>query len=113
MTAGKAELVRRLNATGMAPEMCESYFYTLKQFLNAKMTKIEFEDALRAILPPDKVPVHNNLIKEILRASCAKREGTRRDLCNGFVHDMLTIFIHNGIAANCRRFGSACIGAGT
>eukprot|EP00190_Bangiopsis_sp_CCMP1999_P007432 CAMPEP_0198725120 /NCGR_PEP_ID=MMETSP1475-20131203/2491_1 /TAXON_ID= ORGANISM="Unidentified sp., Strain CCMP1999" /NCGR_SAMPLE_ID=MMETSP1475 /ASSEMBLY_ACC=CAM_ASM_001111 /LENGTH=536 /DNA_ID=CAMNT_0044486829 /DNA_START=229 /DNA_END=1839 /DNA_ORIENTATION=+ len=66
-----------MSAAGLGPEMCESYFLTLKQFITARLSKIDFEDSLRKILPPDKISEHNKLIKDILRAAHEKRDGVR------------------------------------
>eukprot|EP00189_Rhodosorus_marinus_P010705 CAMPEP_0184741858 /NCGR_PEP_ID=MMETSP0315-20130426/4864_1 /TAXON_ID=101924 /ORGANISM="Rhodosorus marinus, Strain UTEX LB 2760" /LENGTH=589 /DNA_ID=CAMNT_0027212389 /DNA_START=549 /DNA_END=2318 /DNA_ORIENTATION=- len=74
-TLGRADLFKQLNANGLAPELCESYLYVLKQFLTAKTTKIEFEASLRKVLPANKISVHNDLVRHILRSACAKKDG--------------------------------------
>mmetsp|Transcript_30410 Transcript_30410/g.74118 ORF Transcript_30410/g.74118 Transcript_30410/m.74118 type:complete len:390 (-) Transcript_30410:409-1578(-) len=72
---GRAEIVRRLKGHGLAPEVCEGYFQVLRQFLTAASTKREFETNLRELLTDGQIVFHNQLIRDILRAAHAKRDG--------------------------------------
>uniref|UniRef100_A0A7S3ELF5 Uncharacterized protein n=1 Tax=Rhodosorus marinus TaxID=101924 RepID=A0A7S3ELF5_9RHOD len=74
-TLGRADLLKQLTANGLDPELCENYLHVLKQFLTAKSTKIEFEASLRKVLPANKISVHNDLVRYILRSACAKKDG--------------------------------------
>jgi Transcriptional regulator of RNA polII, SAGA, subunit len=73
---GKPDIVRkRILAAGISSDDCEKYIHVLRQFLAARLTKSRFEVELLKVLPKDKIPVHNALIRELLCRAQQKREG--------------------------------------
>lgn len=67
---------KRLQAAGLSPESCDKYILTLRAFLNARMTKVQFEADMATILPAEKINVHNAIILDLLhRATTRRSEG--------------------------------------
>ncbi len=76
MTASRADyLHQRLAAEGLSSDAISGYIETLRQFLTAKLTKIQFEDEIAKHLPKDKYGAHNRIIIELLQRAQVKREG--------------------------------------
>lgn len=76
MTASRADFLhQRLAAEGLSPDAIAGYIETLRQFLTAKINKIQFEDEIAKHLPKDKYAVHNRIIIDLLQRAQVKREG--------------------------------------
>mmetsp|Transcript_13535 Transcript_13535/g.24270 ORF Transcript_13535/g.24270 Transcript_13535/m.24270 type:complete len:454 (-) Transcript_13535:97-1458(-) len=69
----RTELTKQLTAAGMSPETCENYTKLLRNLFSAQMTKIEFEASLRKLLPPDKLRIHNQLIRLIISSALNRK----------------------------------------
>ncbi|XP_051114058.1 uncharacterized protein LOC127239780 [Andrographis paniculata] len=61
----KAQMVKKLG-----PEGSKQYFYCLTKFLSLKLTKVEFNKLCLRIIGRDNLPLHNQLIRSILRNAC-------------------------------------------
>lgn len=74
------DIHQRLQREGLSPEICERYIQILSGFLNARMTKVQYEHEMLAILPPDKKSMHNEIIKDLLRKAMTRRENNLPNL---------------------------------
>lgn len=61
----KAQLVKKLG-----PERSKRYFYYLNRLLSQKLTKAEFDKLCFLTLGRENLPLHNQLIRSILRNAC-------------------------------------------
>ncbi|XVE53466.1 hypothetical protein DITRI_Ditri03aG0005700 [Diplodiscus trichospermus] len=61
----KAQIVRKLGA-----ERSKRYFYNLNRFLSQKLSKSEFDKSCYRILGRENLPLHNQLIRSILKNAC-------------------------------------------
>ncbi|XWS17919.1 hypothetical protein CRYUN_Cryun33cG0109700 [Craigia yunnanensis] len=61
----KAHIVRKLGA-----ERSKKYFYNLSRFLSQKLSKSEFDKSCYRILGRENLPLHNQLIRSILKNAC-------------------------------------------
>ncbi|OWM77265.1 hypothetical protein CDL15_Pgr028902 [Punica granatum] len=61
----KAQIVKRIGA-----EKSKRYFYYLNRFLSQKLSKSEFDKLCCRALGRDNLPLHNQLIRSILRNAC-------------------------------------------
>lgn len=60
----KAQMVRKLG-----PERSQQYFYYFNKFLSLKMNKVEFNKICLRIVGRENIPLHNQLIRSILKNS--------------------------------------------
>ncbi|KAL6562999.1 hypothetical protein OROHE_005586 [Orobanche hederae] len=68
----KAQIVKKLGLDGS-----KQYFYYLNSFLNLKLNKFDFNKLCLKILGRDNVPLHNQLIRSILRNACTAKSPTQ------------------------------------
>ncbi|KAL4302915.1 hypothetical protein GQ457_10G000150 [Hibiscus cannabinus] len=61
----KAQIVNKVGA-----EMSKRYFYNLTRFLSQKLSKTEFDKSCHHILGRENLPLHNQLIRSILKNAC-------------------------------------------
>ncbi|KAI3463502.1 hypothetical protein Pfo_020165 [Paulownia fortunei] len=61
----KAQIVKKLG-----PEGSKQYFYYLNRFLSLKLTKVEFNNLCLRIVGRENIPLHNQLIRSILKNAC-------------------------------------------
>ncbi|GMI89517.1 hypothetical protein like AT2G24530 [Hibiscus trionum] len=61
----KAQIVKKIGA-----EMSKRYFYYLTRFLSQKLSKTEFDKSCYRILGRENLPLHNQLIRSILKNAC-------------------------------------------
>ncbi|MCL7049708.1 hypothetical protein MKW94_029442 [Papaver nudicaule] len=61
----KAQLVKKLG-----PERSKRYFYCLNRLLSQKLTKVEFDKVCFLTLGRENLPLHNQLIRSILKNAC-------------------------------------------
>ncbi|XP_010246698.1 PREDICTED: uncharacterized protein LOC104589919 [Nelumbo nucifera] len=61
----KAQIVKKLG-----PERSRRYFYNLNGLLSQKLSKIEFDKLCYRILGRENLPLHNQLIRSILKNAC-------------------------------------------
>ncbi|XVF89480.1 hypothetical protein PTKIN_Ptkin19aG0133400 [Pterospermum kingtungense] len=61
----KALIVKKLGA-----ERSKKYFYNLSRFLSQKLSKSEFDKSCYRILGRENLPLHNQLIRSILKNAC-------------------------------------------
>lgn len=64
----KAQMVKKLG-----PEVGKLYFYHLNRFLNLKLSKVEFNKVCLRVLGRENIPLHNQLIRSILRNACTAK----------------------------------------
>lgn len=64
----KAQMVKKLG-----PEGSKQYFYYLQRFLSLKLSKVEFNKLCLRVLGRDNIPLHNQLIRAILRNACCAK----------------------------------------
>lgn len=64
----KAQIVKKLG-----PEGSKQYFYYLNRFLSLKLTKVEFNKLCVRIVGRENIPLHNQLIRSILRNACSAK----------------------------------------
>lgn len=78
----KAQLVKKLG-----PEGSKQYFYYLNRFLSLKLNKVEFNKLCLRIVGRENIPLHNQLIRSILRNACTAKTpppiGQKDDLKHG------------------------------
>ncbi|KAL8497323.1 hypothetical protein ACS0TY_020852 [Phlomoides rotata] len=78
----KAQLVKKLG-----PEGSKQYFYYLSRFLSLKVNKVEFNKLCLRIVGRENIPLHNQLIRSILRNACTAKTppaiGQKDDLKHG------------------------------
>lgn len=61
----KAHIVKKIGA-----DRSKRYFYYLSRFLSQKLSKNEFDKSCYRILGKDNLPLHNQLIRAILKNAC-------------------------------------------
>ncbi|TYI25727.1 hypothetical protein ES332_A05G070100v1 [Gossypium tomentosum] len=61
----KAQIVKKIGA-----ERSKRYFYNLSRFLSQKLSKSEFDKSCYRILGRENLPLHNQLIRSILKNVC-------------------------------------------
>ncbi|KAL3655121.1 hypothetical protein CASFOL_000907 [Castilleja foliolosa] len=61
----KAQIVKKLG-----PEGSKQYFCYLNRFLSLKLNKVEFNKLCLRIVGRDNIPLHNQLIRSILKNAC-------------------------------------------
>ncbi|XP_039064784.1 uncharacterized protein LOC120210010 [Hibiscus syriacus] len=61
----KAQIVKKIGA-----ERSKRYFYNLSRFLSQKLSKSEFDKSCYRILGRENLPLHNQLIRSILKNAC-------------------------------------------
>ncbi|XVF48176.1 hypothetical protein PTKIN_Ptkin03bG0169700 [Pterospermum kingtungense] len=61
----KAQIVKKIG-----PERSKRYFYNLSRFLSQKLSKSEFDKSCYRILGRENLPLHNQLIRSILKNAC-------------------------------------------
>lgn len=72
----KAQLLKKVG-----PEGFKQYFYYLQRFLNLKLSKVELNKQCLRVLGRENIPLHNQLIRSILRnACCAKSPPNKGDV---------------------------------
>ncbi|KAK6127917.1 hypothetical protein DH2020_038346 [Rehmannia glutinosa] len=64
----KAQIVKKLG-----PEGSKQYFYHLNRFLSSKLNKVEFNKLCVRIVGRENIPLHNQLIRSILRNACSAK----------------------------------------
>ncbi|XP_057791503.1 uncharacterized protein LOC131008589 [Salvia miltiorrhiza] len=64
----RAQIVKKLG-----PEGSKQYFYYLQRFLNLKLSKVEFNKLCLRVLGRENIPLHNQLIRSILRNACCAK----------------------------------------
>lgn len=64
----KAQIVKKLG-----PEGSKQYFYYLQRFLSLKLSKVEFNKLCLRVLGRENIPLHNQLIRSILRNACCAK----------------------------------------
>ncbi|GER44044.1 nuclear fusion defective 6 [Striga asiatica] len=64
----KAQIVKKLG-----PDMSKQYFHYLHRFLSLKLSKPDFNKLCLRILGWQNIPLHNQLIRSILRNSCTAK----------------------------------------
>lgn len=75
MSTVSERLYKKLQTAGLSLDACEKYVQVLRSFLAARITRKKFEQDLNNILSPEKRPVHNAIILELLSRAIKKREG--------------------------------------
>ncbi|KAL4559842.1 hypothetical protein LXL04_031988 [Taraxacum kok-saghyz] len=63
----KNQIIRKLG-----PERSKQYFDYLNKFLNLKLTKVEFDKLCIRTVGREAIPLHNQLIRTVLRNACTK-----------------------------------------
>ncbi|XP_039024128.1 uncharacterized protein LOC120156930 [Hibiscus syriacus] len=61
----KAQIVKKIGA-----ERSKRYFYNLSRFLSQKLSKSEFDKSCYRLLGRENLPLHNQLIRSILKNAC-------------------------------------------
>ncbi|KAK8660534.1 hypothetical protein V6N13_051458 [Hibiscus sabdariffa] len=61
----KAQLVKKIGS-----DMSKRYFYNVTRFLSSKLSKTEFDKSCLRILGRENLPLHNQLIRSILKNAC-------------------------------------------
>ncbi|XWS70578.1 hypothetical protein CRYUN_Cryun03dG0059200 [Craigia yunnanensis] len=61
----KAQIVKKIGA-----ERSKRYFYNLSRFLSQKLSKSEFDKSCYHIMGRENLPLHNQLIRSILKNAC-------------------------------------------
>ncbi|OMO90621.1 Transcriptional coactivator Hfi1/Transcriptional adapter 1 [Corchorus olitorius] len=61
----KSQIVKRIGA-----ERSKRYFYNLSRFLSQKLSKSDFDKSCYHILGRENLPLHNQLIRSILKNAC-------------------------------------------
>ncbi|KAH6829236.1 hypothetical protein C2S53_011667 [Perilla frutescens var. hirtella] len=56
--------------TKLGPEGSKQYFYYLQRFLSLKLSKVEFNKLCLRVLGRENIPLHNQLIRSILKNAC-------------------------------------------
>lgn len=64
----KAQIVRRLG-----PEGSKQYFYYLNRLISLKLSRAEFNKVCLRILGRENIPLHNQLIRSILKNACTAK----------------------------------------
>jgi len=64
----KAQLVKKVG-----PERFKKYFYFLNRFINQKLSKSDFDKSCYRILGRENLPLHNQIIRAILRNACSAK----------------------------------------
>lgn len=64
----KAQMVKKLG-----PEGSKQYFYFLHRFLSLKLSKVEFNKLCLRLIGRENIPLHNQLIRSILRNACSAK----------------------------------------
>ncbi|GAB4854547.1 hypothetical protein Ancab_023128 [Ancistrocladus abbreviatus] len=64
----KAQMLKKIG-----PERFKRYFDCLSRFVNQKLSKIEFDRFCNRILGRENLPLHNQIIKSILKNACSAR----------------------------------------
>lgn len=64
----KAQIVKKLG-----PEGSKQYFYYLQRFLDLKLSKVDFNKLCLRILGRENIPLHNQLIRSILKNACSAK----------------------------------------
>lgn len=64
----KAQIVKKLG-----PEGSKQYFHFLHRFLSLKLSKVEFNKLCLRIIGRENIPLHNQLIRSILRNACSAK----------------------------------------
>ncbi|CAA0806832.1 Unknown protein [Striga hermonthica] len=64
----KAQIVKKLG-----PDRSKQYFHYLNSFLSLKLKKDEFNNLCLKILGRENIPLHNHLIRSILKNACTSR----------------------------------------
>ncbi|KAG6413242.1 hypothetical protein SASPL_125950 [Salvia splendens] len=113
----KAQLVKKLG-----PEGAKQYFYFLHMFLSLKLSKVEFNKLCLRIIGRENIPLHNQLIRSILRNACSAKTpppaNQKDDVLRHGVHlagkDMPSdSLLQNGSHANiAQASGSPCLSNG-
>ncbi|KAG6410664.1 hypothetical protein SASPL_128729 [Salvia splendens] len=113
----KAQLVKKVG-----PEGSKQYFYFLHMFLSLKLSKVEFNKLCLRIIGRENIPLHNQLIRSILRNACSAKTpppaNQKDDVSRHGVHlagkDMSTdSLLQNGSHANvAQASGSPCLSNG-
>lgn len=64
----KAQLFKKVG-----PERFKRYFYCLNRFINQKLSKGEFDKSCYRILGRENLPLHNQIIRAILKNACSAK----------------------------------------
>ncbi|KAG8388189.1 hypothetical protein BUALT_Bualt02G0099900 [Buddleja alternifolia] len=64
----KAQIVKKIG-----PEGSKQYLYYLNRFMSLKLNKVEFNKLCLGILGRENIPLHNQLIRSILRNACSAK----------------------------------------
>lgn len=57
----------------VGPERFKRYFYSLNRFINQKVSKSEFDKSCYRILGRENLPLHNQIIRAILKNACSAK----------------------------------------
>ncbi|XP_051119129.1 uncharacterized protein LOC127243255 [Andrographis paniculata] len=73
---GRIDLVelKVLMVKKLGPEGSNHYFYFLSMFLSLKVNKVEFNRICRRIVGRENIPLHNHLIRSIIRNVCGAKD---------------------------------------
>ncbi|XP_071729391.1 uncharacterized protein [Rutidosis leptorrhynchoides] len=106
--------------TKLGPERSKQYFDYLNKFLSLKLTKAEFDKLCLRTVGRDGIPLHNQLIRSILRNACTEKvsDGNKKSLNdelyqNGSIPivpngDILSPFTRKARTGNRERRGGSC-----
>ncbi|KAL8252210.1 hypothetical protein R6Q59_035903 [Mikania micrantha] len=77
LTELKSQIIRKLG-----PERSKQYFDYLNKFLSLKLNKVEFDKLCLRTVGRDGIPLHNQLIRSILRNACTEKvaDGNKKPL---------------------------------
>lgn len=64
----RAQLLKKIG-----PERFKRYFYCLNRFINQKISKCEFDKSCYRILGRENLPLHNQIIRAILKNACSAK----------------------------------------
>lgn len=70
----KAQLLKKVG-----PEGSKQYFYYLQRFLSLKLSKVELNKLCLRVLGRENIPLHNQLIRSILRNACCAISPPHKD----------------------------------
>ncbi|KAL2896857.1 Transcriptional adapter 1 [Bienertia sinuspersici] len=57
----------------VGPDRFKRYFYSLNRFINQKLSKSEFDKSCHRILGRENLPLHNQIIRAILKNACSAK----------------------------------------
>ncbi|XP_065872863.1 uncharacterized protein [Euphorbia lathyris] len=90
----KAFIVKRIGH-----QRADTYFDQLTRFFSAKLTKSEFDKCCIKIIGKENIPLHNRLIRSIVKNACLAKVPPSKDVRK--VESNLNVKTPNGYQRNC------------